>query len=163
MNRFRWVVGGDSDRLKLAALCQFTLPHPPIVYYGTEVGLSQRRDLTYPDGSRRLEESRLPMRWGSEQDLSLREFYRRLIAVRRRHPSLWRSTRTILPATSGDIVAVALANDDLRATVAFNRGPNPTAFIVPPHQSIVLTTTPEVRLSGGRLTLPPRGGALLHS
>jgi cyclomaltodextrinase / maltogenic alpha-amylase / neopullulanase len=37
MNRFLWVVRGDVRRLKLAALCQFTLPHPPIIYYGTNV------------------------------------------------------------------------------------------------------------------------------
>ena len=41
MNRFLFSVGGDVRRLKLAALCQFTLPGPPIIYYGTEVGLSQ--------------------------------------------------------------------------------------------------------------------------
>jgi hypothetical protein len=28
-------------RLKIAALIQFALPHSPIIYYGTEVGLSQ--------------------------------------------------------------------------------------------------------------------------
>ena len=55
MNRFLWSVGGDTRRLKLAALCQFTLPHPPVVYYGTEVGLSQRQAVG------RLEEARLPM------------------------------------------------------------------------------------------------------
>ena len=64
MNRFLWVVGGDTRRLRLAALCQFTLPGPPIVYYGTEVGLSQRRDVRYADGSGHPEESRLPMPWG---------------------------------------------------------------------------------------------------
>ena len=40
MNRFLWIVRGDIRRLRLAALCQFTLPNPPIVYYGTEVGMS---------------------------------------------------------------------------------------------------------------------------
>ena len=41
INRFLWIVDGGTRRLQLAALCQFTLPGPPIVYYGTEVGLSQ--------------------------------------------------------------------------------------------------------------------------
>ncbi len=41
MNRFLWVVGGDTRRLRLAALFQCTLPDPPIIYYGTEVGRSQ--------------------------------------------------------------------------------------------------------------------------
>jgi glycosidase len=76
MNRFLWLAGGKVDRLKLAALCQFTLPGPPILYYGTEVGLSQRRGLG------RLEEARLPMSWGAEQDPDLLNFYRRLLALR---------------------------------------------------------------------------------
>ena len=59
-NRLLWVARGDG-RLKLAVLPQFVLPSPPIIYYGTEAGLSQFRDLEYPDGSRKLEESRAPM------------------------------------------------------------------------------------------------------
>jgi len=87
MNRFLWVVNGDQRRLKLAALCQFTLPHPPIIYYGTEVGLSQLETIG------RLEESRLPMLWDAEQNTSLLMFYKELIALRRQTPTLWQKTR----------------------------------------------------------------------
>ncbi len=87
MNRFLWVVDGDQRRLKLAALCQFTLPHPPIIYYGTEVGLNQLENVG------RLEESRLPMLWGKEQDSSLLAFYKQLIAWRRQTHHHWRHTR----------------------------------------------------------------------
>ena len=45
MNRFLWITGGDKRRLKLAALCQFALAGQPVIYYGTEVGLSQERDV----------------------------------------------------------------------------------------------------------------------
>ena len=76
MNRFLWAAGGEVNRLKLAALCQFTLPGPPIIYYGTEVGLSQKRAVG------RLEEARLPMLWGADQDPELLSFYRRLILLR---------------------------------------------------------------------------------
>ena len=85
MNRFLWVVGGDARRLRLAALCQFALPGPPIVYYGTEVGLSQRRDVRYADGSGHPEESRLPMPWGEDADPSLLAFYVALGRLRRAH------------------------------------------------------------------------------
>ncbi len=88
MNRFLWIVNGDRRRLKLAALCQFTLPQPPIIYYGTEVGLSQLE----PVG--RLEESRLPMRWGNDQDAELLAFYQQLIAWRRQIPDIWQRSRT---------------------------------------------------------------------
>ena len=75
--------GGDTRRLKLAALCQFTLPQPPIIYYGTEVGLSQRQ------GVGRLEEARLPMLWGDDQDRVVLNFYRDLIALRRQTTDVW--------------------------------------------------------------------------
>ncbi len=42
MNRFLWLVGGDQRRLRLAALCQFTLPQPPILDYFTEVTTAPR-------------------------------------------------------------------------------------------------------------------------
>lgn len=87
MNRFLWLVKGDRRRLKLAALCQFTLPHPPIIYYGTEVGLSQLEHVG------RLEESRLPMLWDAEQDASLLAFYKQLIALRRKTSDLWQQPR----------------------------------------------------------------------
>jgi glycosidase len=44
MNRFLFMAGGRVDRLKLAALCQFTLTPTPVIYYGTEIGLSQALD-----------------------------------------------------------------------------------------------------------------------
>ncbi len=45
MNRFLVAAEGDVRRLKVAAMVQFLLPGPPIIYYGTEVGLSQNRPL----------------------------------------------------------------------------------------------------------------------
>ena len=87
MNRFLWVVNGDRRRLKLAALCQFTLPHPPVIYYGTEVGLSQIENVGP------LEESRLPMLWGQQQDVSLLSFYKQLITLRRQTSSIWHQSR----------------------------------------------------------------------
>ncbi len=77
MNRFLVAAGGDARRLRVAAMVQFLLPGPPIIYYGTEVGLSQKRPLG------RLEESRLPMPPEDVWDYELREFYRALIQLRR--------------------------------------------------------------------------------
>src|SRR5262249_34166517 len=95
MNRFLWVTRGDTRRLKLAALLQFTLPAPPIIYYGTEVGLCQLRDVR--QGTRGiLEESRLPMRWAN-QNTELLAYYQKLIAIRRRiAPNLRGPRQTLL-------------------------------------------------------------------
>ena len=87
MNRFLWAARGDKRKLRLAALCQFTLSGPPVVYYGTEVGLSQLRDVR--QGTLGLpEESRLPMLWGSAQDQNLLVDYQRLTELRRELPGL---------------------------------------------------------------------------
>lgn len=92
MNRFLWLARGDKRRLKLAALCQFTLPGPPVVYYGTEVGVSQERDIVQAHGHI-VEESRMPMRWGDEQDQELHSYYRWLVHLRHEYPVLWRGRR----------------------------------------------------------------------
>ncbi len=90
MNRFLYSVDNDVRRLKLAALCQFTLPDPPIIYYGTEVGLSQM----HPADP--LEESRLPMLWGDQQNRDLLTYYSKLIALRRAGEDVWRGERNSL-------------------------------------------------------------------
>lgn len=95
MNRFLWAASNDQRRLKLAALLQFSLTGPPVVYYGTEVGLSQNRDVRQ-EGRGVPEESRLPMLWGDEQDLQLFNFYRQLIEVRKKFKGLSRGKFKVL-------------------------------------------------------------------
>ncbi len=83
MNRFLWVAENDKARLRLAAGLLFALGDCPILYYGTEVGLSQ------PQGkSPHMEESRHPMLWGDKQDKELLTYFRWLIEMRREHPAL---------------------------------------------------------------------------
>ena len=95
MNRFLWVAGGDLRKLKLAALCQFTLAGAPVIYYGTEVGLSQHNDVMQ-HGRAIHEEARLPMVWGTGHDQDLLKFYKELTALRKAHPALRQGTRTTL-------------------------------------------------------------------
>jgi len=80
MDRFLWLAQGNKEALRHAAAVQMRLPGPPIIYYGTEAGLSQT-------GSSRdglgLHVSRTPMLWGEEQDRDLLEYYKKLIHERR--------------------------------------------------------------------------------
>lgn len=67
MNRFSFIAD-DNQRALLAALEHlFQLPGPPIIYYGTEVGVLQEQS-----AKEGLHVSRVPMRWGLEQDETLR-------------------------------------------------------------------------------------------
>ncbi len=81
MDRFLFAAGGDQAALRRAAAVQMKLPGPPIIYYGSEVGLSQ--PYSKEDGFG-LEASRAPMRWDDQQDHDLLAYYRALIAARRK-------------------------------------------------------------------------------
>lgn len=83
MNRFLWAAGNDKHLLRMAAALLLAFGGTPIIYYGTEVGLSQPR----AKGHYR-EEARHPMLWGDSQDKALLAEFRRLIALRRSHPAL---------------------------------------------------------------------------
>ncbi len=121
MNRFLYMAEGDRQLLRLAALVQMTLPGPPVVYYGTEVGLSQNHDRG--DG-RGLEVARLPMLWGNEQDPQLLTWYRRLIEIRRSHPAIWQGERTTLHVDEAIWVYV-LEGEGGPLIVALNNSPHP--------------------------------------
>ena len=128
VNRFLWLVQGDRRKLKLAALCQFTLPGPPIVYYGTEVGLSQTRDIVQEEGHK-MEEARAPMLWGAAQDDDLHAFYRRLIHFRRQHPTLWQGVRrTVHLNEAAGTWAYTCADEEETILVVFNAGTETRSF-----------------------------------
>jgi cyclomaltodextrinase / maltogenic alpha-amylase / neopullulanase len=80
MDRFLFAARGDKNALKRAAAFQMKLQQPPIIYYGTEVGLSQTRGKNDGWG---LEVSRLPMLWGNQQDKDLLAFYQQTIRGRK--------------------------------------------------------------------------------
>ena len=114
MNRFLWMAGGDKRKLKLAATVLMTYVGMPVVYYGTEVGLSQRRD-----GITENAEARLPMLWGDEQDAELLEHFQRLGRLRRASPALRRGVRRTLSADADELV-YERALDDERLVVTIN-------------------------------------------
>jgi cyclomaltodextrinase len=80
MDRFLLVSDGDINALRQAAATQMKLSRIPIIYYGTEVGLSQQGSTREGWG---LHISRVPMVWGDAQNHELREFYKQLIRERR--------------------------------------------------------------------------------
>ncbi len=79
MNRFLHIARGDKVALRAALKRQFSLPNPPILYYGNEVGLSHTR------GTRELglEAGRVPMLWGDQQDRDLLADVAAIIHARR--------------------------------------------------------------------------------
>jgi len=79
MNRFRFEANDRVDRLQLAAEIQFSQTQPPIIYYGTEAGLTQTADTWGPHGDLN---ARQPMPWPNPVP-GLYDFYRKLIQRRK--------------------------------------------------------------------------------
>lgn len=161
MNRFLWAALNEKDRLRQAALLQFALAGPPVVYYGTEVGLSQERDTR--QGTRGIpEESRLPMLWGDQQDKGLVDFYRDLIHIRKQYPVLSRGRRKTLTAEKS-ILIFERAWEEQCLGVVLNLSGNPQLIKLPfSAKSILAATSNEnCQITGGEILLPAHGGAIL--
>ena len=114
MNRFLWMAGGSLYRLKLAATLLLTLPGMPVLYYGTEVGLSQRYD-----GVNENAEARLPMLWGGDQDQDLLAHFQHLGRMRAESVALRRGAmRTVL--ADHEVFVYERTAADERVIVALN-------------------------------------------
>ena len=90
MTRILYLAREDKAKVRLAALVLFTLSAPPVIYNGTEVGVSQRNPLG------RFEEARLPMPWGDDADKDMLDYFRRLGALRRQFPVLASRRRKVV-------------------------------------------------------------------
>jgi cyclomaltodextrinase len=80
MDRFLFIAGGDKDALRRAAARQMSLGGPPIITYGTEIGLTQT--VSTRDGAG-LHISRTLMEWDDRQDQDLLAYYQTLIRQRK--------------------------------------------------------------------------------
>ena len=75
MDRFLYSAGGSQSRLQEAAEIQFSQDQPPIVYYGTEAGLSQEYSVSGDHGDL---QARQMMPW-NRPDQEMFAFYQKLI------------------------------------------------------------------------------------
>ncbi|WHY21024.1 alpha-glycosidase [Paenibacillus sp. G2S3] len=87
--RLLTLAAGDKNKMRLAALFQFTFMGTPCIYYGDEFGMDGEGD----PGCRKC------MEWNPEkQDRNLFQFYRQLIQIRNDQPALRTGTFTFLEA-----------------------------------------------------------------
>ncbi len=77
MDRFLFQCGNDKEKLKEAAQIQFDVGQPPIIYYGTEIGMTQTKSMWKIPSYGDLQ-ARQPMDW-ENQDTELLNFYKKLI------------------------------------------------------------------------------------
>jgi glycosidase len=165
MNRFLWVARGDKRKLKLAALCQFTLAGPPVVYYGTEAGLSQNNDVM--QNKRAIhEEARLPMIWGEAQDRDLFDFYCKLIDIRKDENALKRGSRETVLSTE-EVLAYRRVENGESILCVMNISEKAADLDMDITESNLLMATStdcrvEITGSQARIHLPAFGGVILR-
>jgi cyclomaltodextrinase / maltogenic alpha-amylase / neopullulanase len=107
MPRFLGKANGDVRRLMLAATALLTLPGMPVIYYGTEVGLSQLRERATDDVG-----ARQPMLWGKGQDAELLEFFQRLGRLRRESAALRRGAWRALSVDRDELAYERVLGDE---------------------------------------------------
>lgn len=167
MDRFLFLAGNDVDALKIAALILFTLSGPPILYYGTEVGMTQKQPVH--QGERSFDsEARQPMRWEDVPNSALCEYFRRLIALRRAHPALRYGVRRLvhLDAEAGTYAYLRTLGEE-SVGVAVNLSSQPRWIRLPREAWVKM---PQDWLNGSTLrvqdgalevNLSPKSGALI--
>lgn len=151
MNRFLWVVEGDQRKLQLAAMCQFSLSEPPIVYYGTEVGLSQQRDVRQEELGI-PEEARLPMLWEDQQDQDLLQYYQELCGMRKNLASIRNGERETVYLDDQLFVFWRKTQKD-RALIVLNIGSAPKKYPLPSNNLIIYMQTGKVKFTSERKNL----------
>jgi glycosidase len=95
MNRFLFAANNDKRKLKLALLVLYLLPGPPIVYYGTEVPLSQNRSIHSPK-AQGFDEARLAMPWHQVNSLEISKYLKSLSVLRKNKPHLSQTSWQII-------------------------------------------------------------------
>ena len=80
-DRFLFLCENNKEELKAAAQVQFSLDQPPIIYYGTETGMTQTSSIWDVRSHGDLQ-ARQPMNW-KHQDMKLHAFYKTLIEQRK--------------------------------------------------------------------------------
>ena len=162
MTRILYLAGEDTAKVKLAALVLFTLSAPPVVYNGTEVGVSQQNPLG------RFEEARLPMLWGNEQDKDLLTYFQRLGAVRKQFSLLASGKREVVHLNvQKGTYAYLRTSETYAVLIALNTSRCPCTIEVP---NVSLQISAEDLLNGNRvvisadsvsISLPAQSGAFI--
>ncbi|MDY6874011.1 MAG: alpha-amylase family glycosyl hydrolase [Chloroflexota bacterium] len=166
MDRFMLLAKGDQRLLKLALLMLAVLPGPPIIYYGTEIALSQERSIHSP-GALGFDESRRAMAWEEVDSADLPDYLQRLWEVRGQYPDLYCKPWHVVKADDHRDILV-LGKDEDAAFFLTNRSERDVQLSIPvkqnkPYHYLIRGGACPVENRILKLTLPPVSGMLLSS
>ncbi len=162
MTRILYLAKEDKAKVRLVALVLFTLSAPPVIYNGTEVGVSQRNPLG------RFEEARLPIPWGNEADKDLLDYFQRLGTLRKQFSVLTSGGRKIVHLNvQNGTYAYLRISETHSVLIALNTSRRSQTIDVP---ISLLQTSVRDLLNGSAVTisgesisisLPPQSGAFV--
>ena len=151
--RVKFLLGGDTARLRVAVALLITFPGVPSIYYGDEIGLT--------GGPPPRQRGCMP--WDpADWDHDLRAFYQRAIRLRRESPALrWGGFQVVYAA--GDTVAFLRDAPQERLLIVAWRGDDGLAALPVRHAGLPDGVRLEEVLAGGTATaddghLPLRRG-----
>lgn len=162
MTRILYLAKEDKAKVRLAALVLFTLSAPPVIYNGTEVGISQRNPLG------RFEEARLPMPWGDEADRDLLAYFQRLGELRSQFPVMTSGKREAVHLdTQNGTYAYIWTSEAGSVMIALNTSKRsrtinvPTSSLQTPAKDLLNENSVTVSENSVNVSLPAQSGAFI--
>ena len=114
--RFLHCANENKAALKLACAIQMITPGMPMIYYGDEVGITGGPD---PD-------CRRGMLWDTDkQDLDMLNWYKKLISIRKSHPSITNGYRQYLTVDNdSDLIVLKVYDNNEELYIIIHNGEN---------------------------------------
>lgn len=166
MDRFFTIAGDDLQRLKLALFILYILPGPPIIYYGTERPLSQKK-LIHAGGGLGFDEARLEMNWKKDNLPLLKDYLQRLASLRERidldSKFLWQAS-----LLGGEGELLTFKSQDERLFAIINRSKSEKTITLPVtrlsarYHNVLENTFHSPTNDALRLVIAPMSGTLLE-
>lgn len=128
MERISLLAKGNLSLTALAFLLQLTLPHPPIIYYGSERAHRQTQNLA-KSSHERDRYFREPMEWQEGNEMA--ELIRNIIAFRNQHIAWFTSNPPIMQVYNNLTLAYSYYRDSTVINIVINFSNKQSEIILP--------------------------------
>jgi glycosidase len=123
MNRFIFSAKENKKALKLALLTLYLLPNPPIIYYGTESLLSQKKSIHAKD-ARGFDETRCAMNWDFSEEEDITGYLSKLAEIRVKYATLLKTPWQVHQIDDQRGILVLRKKDRASVFLVLNRSTN---------------------------------------
>ncbi len=151
--RIMELAAGDMELIRMAVFFQMTFVGTPHIYYGDEIGMRGGKD---PDNRRPFD-----WRWETRvRSVQVREFYRRMIALRRQYQVLVNGEFSFIP-TQTDLVVYSRTDRNTKLLCLINPTDSMQNHDLDSDARVVFHTA-EIDRNGLTISLPARTCVLIE-